>query len=83
MLYGGIREVKEKTRSALFFRGMGDFPHVSGLIQYWHLILIMPLDAEEVNIMLLLGSLIKSFVLVATVILILHTNAFAQIALLG
>ena len=38
MLYGGIREVKEKTRSALFFRGMGDFPHVSGLIQYWHLI---------------------------------------------
>ena len=33
--------------------------------------------------MLLLGSLIKSFVLVATVILILHTNAFAQIALLG
>lgn len=33
-----LGEVKEKTRSALFFRGMGDFPHVSGLIQYWDLI---------------------------------------------
>ena len=33
-----LGEVQEKTRSALFFRGMGDFPHVSGLIQYWHLI---------------------------------------------
>ena len=33
--------------------------------------------------MLFLGSLIKSFVSVATVILILHTNALAQIALLG
>ena len=33
-----LGEVQEKTRSALFFRGMGDFPHVSGLIQYWNLI---------------------------------------------
>ena len=39
----------------------------------------MPLDAEEVKIMLVLGSLIESFVLVATVILILHTNSFTQI----
>ena len=29
--------------------------------------------------MLVLGSLIESFILVATVILILHTNSFTQI----
>ena len=38
MLYGGIRGGERENKSALFFRGIGDFPHVSGLIQYWHLI---------------------------------------------
>ena len=39
MLYGGIRGGERENKTCFIFQGHGGFPHLSGLIPYWHLTL--------------------------------------------